>query len=85
MLTTYTYLKKIIEILKIPNHEDLNKAVEAIDPIAARKILDDLISKNKNVIIFDDILTTGATANECARILKENGAKKILVLTIAKD
>lgn len=41
--------------------------------------------KNKNVIIFDDILTTGATANECARILKENGAKKILVLTIAKD
>lgn len=26
----------------------------------------------------------GATVNECARVLKENGAKEVLVLTIAK-
>ena len=43
------------------------------------------IIKNKNVILFDDIVTTGATVNECARILKEAGAKKICVLAIAKD
>lgn len=41
--------------------------------------------KNKNIIIFDDIYTTGNTVNELAKILKENGAKNILVLTIAKD
>lgn len=40
---------------------------------------------NKKIIIFDDIYTTGATANECAKVLKENGAKEILVFTIAKD
>lgn len=41
--------------------------------------------KNKNIIIFDDIYTTGNTVNELAKILKENGAKNILILTIAKD
>ena len=41
--------------------------------------------ENKKIILFDDIITTGNTANECAKILKENGAKEVLLLTIAKD
>ena len=41
--------------------------------------------KEKNIIIFDDIYTTGATVNECARVLQLGGARKIAVLTIAKD
>ena len=41
--------------------------------------------KGKRIILFDDIYTTGSTANECSRILKQNGAKEILVFTIAKD
>lgn len=41
--------------------------------------------KNKNIIIFDDICTTGATVNEISRILKLAGVNKILVLVIAKD
>lgn len=41
--------------------------------------------KNKKIIIFDDIYTTGATANEISKILKEAGAKKVFVLVIAKD
>lgn len=40
---------------------------------------------NKNVLIFDDIYTTGATANECKKILKQNGANKVGIITIAKD
>ena len=41
--------------------------------------------KNKRIIIFDDIFTTGETVNEISRILKEAGAKEILVFVIAKD
>lgn len=41
--------------------------------------------KNKKVILFDDIYTTGATVNEISKKLKEAGVKKILVLVIAKD
>ena len=43
------------------------------------------IIKDKTIIIFDDIFTTGSTANECSKILKQNGAKEILVMTLAKD
>ena len=42
------------------------------------------IIENKRIILFDDIYTTGSTVNECSRILKENGAEKILVLSLAK-
>ena len=40
---------------------------------------------NKNVLIFDDIYTTGATTNECKKILKQHGANKVGIITIAKD
>lgn len=41
--------------------------------------------KNKNVILIDDIMTTGATISECKYILKKSGVKQIIVLTIAKS
>lgn len=41
--------------------------------------------KNKRIILFDDIATTGSTVNEISRILKAAGASEILVLVIAKD
>ena len=38
------------------------------------------------ILLFDDIYTTGATANECAKIIKkELNPKKIGILTLAKD
>lgn len=40
--------------------------------------------QNKNILLFDDVYTTGATVRECSKILKENGAKGINVLTIAR-
>ena len=41
--------------------------------------------ENKKIIIIDDIYTTGNTVNAISKILKENGAKEITILTIAKD
>lgn len=40
---------------------------------------------NKKILLVDDIFTTGSTANECAKVLINNNAKKVGVLTIAKD
>ncbi len=39
---------------------------------------------NKNMLIIDDIYTTGATINECSRILKKAGANKVYSLTLAR-
>ena len=36
------------------------------------------------VILVDDVVTTGATANECAKVLKSAGAKRVEVLAFAK-
>ena len=41
--------------------------------------------ENKNILIIDDIYTTGSTANQCSKTLKLAGAKNIGILTIAKD
>lgn len=39
--------------------------------------------EGKNVLLVDDVLTTGATANECVRLLMEKGAQNVDLLTLA--
>ncbi len=38
----------------------------------------------KNIILIDDVVTTGATLNECAKVLKANGAGEVWGLVVAK-
>jgi len=40
---------------------------------------------NKKIILLDDIYTTGSTVNECSNMLKKAGAKRVDIITIAKD
>jgi ComF family protein len=39
--------------------------------------------KNRNIILIDDILTTGATLSEARKVLKQAGARKIIAFTVA--
>lgn len=34
--------------------------------------------RNKTVIVFDDVMTSGATLNEIARVLKDNGVSRVI-------
>jgi predicted amidophosphoribosyltransferase len=38
---------------------------------------------NRRICLVDDIKTTGATLNECAKTLKEAGASKVFALVVA--
>lgn len=40
--------------------------------------------KDKNILLIDDVYTTGATVGECSRVLKKAGAKNVDVLTLAR-
>jgi predicted amidophosphoribosyltransferase len=37
----------------------------------------------KDIILIDDVISTGSTANECAELLKKNGAKHVFWLFLA--
>lgn len=39
----------------------------------------------EKIIIIDDVITTGATLNECAKVLKQNGAEKVWGLVLARQ
>jgi competence protein ComFC len=40
--------------------------------------------KQLNLVVFDDVWTTGATMKECAQVLKRNHFKKVWGLTLAR-
>lgn len=42
------------------------------------------IVRDRNILLVDDVLTSGATVSACAKTLKKSGARTINVLTIAR-
>ena len=75
-------------LIKIQNNSPqstLNKQEREKNAKNVYKIRNTEKIKNKKILLIDDIFTTGATVNECSKILKQGQAKKVDILTIAKD
>ena len=65
---------------KLRGQERLSNVKKAF--IVNKKYLD--LIKDKTILLLDDIITTGATAENCAKILKKKGAKRVVVISLAK-
>ena len=86
--------KECAEIMKIPYINTLEKfrknrtqhsikASERADNVkGVYRISDKSVVKDKNILIIDDIITTGHTLGECARILLKNGCGSVSCATI---
>jgi len=68
----------------LPKQSTLNADQRRINIKDAFKVNEKQLIKGKEVLLIDDVLTTGATANECAKELIKAGAVNVCVLTVAK-
>jgi predicted amidophosphoribosyltransferase len=50
----------------------------------AFEVLHPRLVENEDILLVDDVFTTGATVSACAEALKTAGAKNVLVLTVAR-
>ena len=42
------------------------------------------MSEKQRILLVDDVVTSGATLSECARVLKSAGAEKVWCVTFAR-
>ncbi len=83
---------KIIPILKRVRNtqtqttfDKLKRAENIKDAFAVRKTKQiSEFTKDTNIILVDDVMTSGATLSECAKVLKKSGLKNVSVFTFAK-
>jgi len=55
--------------------KNVRKAFQVVEPS---------VFKGRTVLLVDDVATTGNTLDECARVLKRSGCKKVYGLTLAR-
>ena len=79
LVAAHTVLRRVrqtaaqFELSKTERRRNLRGAFEATGEVQGREVL-----------VVDDIMTSGATARECARVLKAAGASRVWVATLAR-
>ncbi|MCM1194759.1 MAG: ComF family protein [Corallococcus sp.] len=71
----------LVKVKETERQEKLNKNDRKSNLIGAFKVKCDV--KGKRVVVIDDVKTTGATLNECAKVLKRAGAVSVVGLMLS--
>lgn len=50
----------------------------------AFKLKNNIDLKNKNILLVDDVFTTGSTLQECAKVLKDSGVSRVVGFSVAR-
>jgi ComF family protein len=65
--------------------KDLTRAERFTNIARSFTLADGQAITNKNIILIDDVITTGATLLEAVKVLKSAGASQVWCLTLARD
>jgi len=82
--TGIPYDNNIIKIKKTLKQQNLGVYERKINLEGVFKAVNTLGVFKKNILLIDDVWTTGNTLNEISKVLKNCGAQKIYLLTIAR-
>lgn len=75
------YVDALVKVRETSDQVGLSATERTKNLAGAFKVDKDV--KGKNILLIDDVLTTGSTASECSRVLLKAGAKSVKVLVIA--
>ena len=80
--------KPILQALKRVRHTrpqgDLSHKQRYRNVARAFALADKCAVQDKRIVLLDDVLTSGATANACTHVLKKAGARDVFILTLAR-
>lgn len=82
-LTNINICHDIIRIRDTPTQTKLSRKERQENVKDCFKLLNPKQFKNLNILLVDDVFTTGSTTNEISKLLKHYGANKVYVLTVA--
>jgi ComF family protein len=68
-----------------PRQAGLDRARRLLNLRMSMSVFDPPMVDGKTVLVIDDVITTGATIDECARALMVAGADKVYGLTLARQ
>jgi ComF family protein len=74
----------LIRIKETPAQASLSRAERIQNLRDAFEVRKPAEFKDKNILLIDDVLTTGATADEISRLLKQAGAHSVHTLVLAR-
>lgn len=69
-------------VIATPHQSGLSQRKRTSNVRNAFQINDSSILKGKNILLVDDLITSGATLIECAKVLHRGGAKKVTAVTL---
>ena len=79
------YADILIRTKKTKSQYSLNPSERSINLHAAFALKKDISVANAKCLLLDDIFTTGSTLKNCAKVLKEHGARSVSGLVLASN
>ncbi|MEN6351332.1 MAG: ComF family protein [Syntrophomonas sp.] len=73
----------LFRIKETPSQRELTREEREKNLLCAFEIKDKTKIYRKNILLVDDVYTTGSTIRECTRVLLEAGAERVSVITWA--